>query len=102
MNEEKMKKAFTDEIFVKSLLQLESVAEVQEFLKEKGVELSEEEIIYIGKALKINDSDELSDDELEAVAGGIGAVTTEAMAIRLIDTTISICGIGANEYDIRW
>ena len=99
MNEEKMKKAFTDEIFVKSLLQLESVAEVQEFLKEKGVELSEEEIIYIGK---INDSDELSDDELEAVAGGIGAVTTEAMAIRLIDTTISICGIGANEYDIRW
>lgn len=65
-------------------------------------ELSEEEIIDIGKALKINDSDELSDDELEAVAGGIGAVTTEAMAIRLIDTTISICGIGANEYDIRW
>lgn len=52
--------------------------------------------------MKINDSDELSDDELEAVAGGIGAVTTEAMAIRLIDTTISICGIGANEYDIRW
>ena len=43
MNEEKMKKAFTDEIFVKSLLQLESVAEVQEFLKEKGVELSEDD-----------------------------------------------------------
>ena len=43
MNAENMKAAFADEAFVKSLFELETAAEVQAALKEKGVELTGEE-----------------------------------------------------------
>ena len=39
MNIEKMKEVFADEAFVKGLFELETAAEVQAVLKEKGVEL---------------------------------------------------------------
>ena len=88
MNIEKMKEVFSDEAFVKGLFELESAAEVQAALKEKGIEFSEEEIISIRDfLLKVEESDitkeqlekwtvqledgELSEEELENVAGGI-------------------------------
>lgn len=40
MNMEKMKEIFADEAFVKGLFELETAAEVQAALKEKGVEIS--------------------------------------------------------------
>ena len=88
MNIEKMKEVFSDEAFVKGLFELESAAEVQAALKEKGIEFSEEEIISIRDfLLKVEKGDitkeqlekwtvqledgELSEEELENVAGGI-------------------------------
>ena len=88
MNMEKMKEIFADEAFVKNLFELESAGEVQAALKEKGIEFSEEEIISIRDfLLKVEESDitkeqlekwtvqledgELSEEELENVAGGI-------------------------------
>mgnify|MGYP006333827911 CR=1 FL=1 len=88
MNMEKMKEVFSDEAFVKSLFELESAGEVQAALKEKGIEFSEEEIISIRDFLvKVEEGDitkeqlekwtvqaedgELSEKELEIVAGGI-------------------------------
>ena len=88
MNMEKMKEIFADEAFVKSLFELESAGEVQAALKEKGIEFSEEEIISIRDfLLKVEKGDitkeqlekstvqledgELSEEELENVAGGI-------------------------------
>ena len=47
MNMEKMKEVFSDEAFVKSLFELETAAEVQAALKEKGVELTEEEAKWL-------------------------------------------------------
>ena len=92
MNMEKIKEVFSDEAFVKNLFELESAGEVQAALKEKGIEFSEEEIISIRDfLLKVEESDitkeqlekwtvqledgELSEKELEIVAGGIALET---------------------------
>lgn len=88
MNVEKMKEVFADEAFVKGLFELETAAEVQTALKEKGIELTEEEIFGIREMfLKVADgeisaeqleqwavqaeSGELPDELLEQVSGGI-------------------------------
>ena len=80
MNVEKMKEVFSDEAFIKSLFALESAAEMQAALKEKGVEMTEEESLSIfaffakvksGEiAPKQSEDSELSDEMLEQVAGG--------------------------------
>jgi hypothetical protein len=83
MNIEKIKAAFSEEAFVKALAKLETAAEVQAALKEKGVELSEEESAAIlDLILKVKNGEitreqfckaedgELDDEQLEKVAGG--------------------------------
>ena len=87
MNIEKMKEVLSDEAFFKSLFELETVAEVQAALQEKGVELSENEILGVRELfLKVEggeisaeqieewaaqiESGELSEELLEQVSGG--------------------------------
>ena len=88
MNVEKLKEVLADEGFVKSLFALENAAEVQAALKEKGVEMTEEEVTALcGFFAKVKsgeisreqleqwaaqaESGELSEEMLEKVAGGI-------------------------------
>lgn len=87
MNIERVKEVFADEAFAKSVFELETVSEVQAALKEKGIELSEEEITSIQDALmKVKtgeitkeqiekwsvqlENGELSEEALEMVSGG--------------------------------
>ena len=65
MNMEKMKEVFADEAFVKGLFELETAAEVQAALKEKGVELTEEEILSVRDVLAKVESGEISAEQLE-------------------------------------
>ena len=65
MNIEKMKAVFADEVFVKNLFELETAAEVQAALKEKGVELTEEEILGIRDLLAKMESGEISAEQAE-------------------------------------
>ena len=80
----------------KSLFELESAAEVQAALKEKGVEMSEEEILGIRDLLGKVESGEISVEQmasgelpeelLEQVSGGsilvaVGAVAAAVFAI---------------------
>ena len=69
MNNEQLKELFSDEAFVTSILELETVEEVQKALADKGLELSIDEIITIKNTLA-NEETELSEDDLENVAGG--------------------------------
>ena len=88
MNIKKIKEVFSDEAFVKGLFELETAAEVQTALKEKGIELTEEEIFAIREMfLKVADGKisaeqleqwavqaergELSEELLEQVSGGV-------------------------------
>ena len=83
MNTEKLKEVFSDEAFVKGLFELESAAQVQAALKEKGVEMSEDEILAVRELLiKVEkgevsaeqlESGELPEELLEQVAGGATA-----------------------------
>lgn len=116
MNIERLKEVFSDEAFVKSLFELETVAEVQAALQEKGIELTEEEILGVRDLLiKVEEGGisaeqleswaaqaedgELPEEMLELVSGGllissllIGiAITTAATGVA-VGTTV---GIGA-------
>jgi hypothetical protein len=81
MNLEKMKAVCADKEFVKSLFEMETAAEVQAALKEKGVEVTEQEILAVRDILakvesgdisvKQLESGELPEEMLEHVAGGL-------------------------------
>ena len=65
MNIEKMKEVFADEAFVKGLFKLGSAAEMHAALKEKGVEMTEQEIITIRELLSKVASGEISGEQME-------------------------------------
>ena len=74
MNEERIKEVFADEAFVKELLSKETPEEVQAMLEDKDIEVSVAEIIKLRELLEKkaeNPDAELSEEDLEDVAGGI-------------------------------
>ena len=100
MNMEKMKEVFSDEAFVKNLFGLETAAEVQAALKEKGVELTEEEILGIRDLLGKVESDEISVEQLEQWAaqvesGELSDEMLEQVAGGSVLGTIGLALIGA-------
>ena len=119
MNTEKIKEVFADEAFVKGLFELESVAEVQTALKEKGVELTEEEILGIRQLLdkvesgeisaeqveqwaKQAESGELSDDMLELVSGGSVLIAIGVGAAIVAGAALIGCVINIGFIRNRW
>ena len=89
-NVEKFNKLMEDEKFVKEFLGQESQTDVQKFLAKNDIEMSIEEINEFGKTLDDlvgkNQNGELSEADLESVAGGffITGITTVAVAKCLI------------------
>ena len=79
MDEMRIKEIFSDEAFVKRLLDQEEPEQIQAVLKEKGIELNFEEIEYMKSMVEKMlsgeaDPEELSDDDLNDVSGGaVGA-----------------------------
>lgn len=69
---EKLNTLLQDEAFLEKLVALETDTEVQSLLAENGVELSIAEITAIkaGVAAQLGENEELSEDDLENVAGG--------------------------------
>ncbi|MBR3630153.1 MAG: hypothetical protein IKN55_06745 [Oscillospiraceae bacterium] len=118
MNErnEKLKAVLSDEAFVNTLLEAGSEEEVQKLLADKGVEMSAEEIRAAGTLLsKVADgqtdlstleklqSDELDDDALELVAGGIsgaeiGGMIEFGLACTFAVTAVATVGVGAYKW----
>ena len=74
MNEAQLKELFSDEAFVTSILEIDNAEDVQKALADKGLELSLKEITTIQKTLS-EEEGELSEDDLENVAGGV-AITS--------------------------
>jgi hypothetical protein len=78
MIEEKIKEVFADEEFVKKFFGKETPEEAQDLLAEKDIDVSIEELIAIKnivdeklKAAANGEDDEICDDDLENVAGGV-------------------------------
>ena len=124
MNIERLKEVFLDEAFVKSLFELETVAEVQAALREKGIELTEEEILGVRDLLiKVEEggisaeqlekwgeqaeSGELSEELLEQVSGGSITLVGAAVVTLLIrvGTAAAVAGLiygAAHAIKNRW
>ena len=124
MNIERLKEVFSDEAFVKSLFELETVAEVQAALQEKGIELTEEEILGVRDLLiKVEEggisaeqlekwaaqieSGELSEEMLEQVSGGSATLVAAAVVVFLarVGAAAAVAGViygAAHAIKNRW
>jgi hypothetical protein len=72
MDKMKIEEIFSDKEFVKELVALKDNAAVQAALKEKGLDLTEEQIAAIRESMTKKTS-ELSAEQLEQVSGGVSA-----------------------------
>jgi len=70
---EKLNTLLEDQDFIEKLTNTETDTEVQALLAENGVELTLEEINAVKKGVeaRISEEGELSEDDLENVAGGV-------------------------------
>ena len=83
MNMEKMKEVFSEEAFVKALFEMESVAEMQEALNNKGIQMSDEEITTLRTFFAKIKSGEISREQLEkwSVQAENGELTEEMLEL---------------------
>ena len=109
MNMDNLKEVFADEAFVEGLLQLENAAEVQEALKEKDIEMTEDDIISLRDIMVKVESGEVSEEQLESwaaqaeegeipeemlelVSGGV--ITITALVLGALVTTLKMAAVG--------
>ncbi|MBE6095294.1 MAG: Nif11-like leader peptide family natural product precursor [Schwartzia succinivorans] len=95
---EKLKEVLSDQAFVEKILEMETAEEVQQALKDKGAEVSVEEINAMWEEIvrQVEGGEELGKDHLKAVSGGcvvpaiifgIGsAIAAVAASARCVDT----------------
>ncbi len=70
MNEQRIQELANDKAFVEMVLALETPEEVQAAFEEKDVELSIAEIQKVYEVLSKHEGEELTEEDLENVAGG--------------------------------
>jgi len=104
VTEEKLKKVFSNEKFVKRLLEQKSPQDVQELLEEKEIVLSLEELEKIKRLIRMKlefTDEELSEDELFAIAGGCDPLTCIVLPVLLAVTALG--GAAIFEFtEIKW
>ena len=88
---DKLKEVLADEAYVKELAAMEKVEDVQTALEQKGVSLTKDELLRIRDAIvkaKENgvSADELSEDQLEGVAGGFELIICGIIGVAAIIT----------------
>ena len=76
-----MEETFQDQAFEEKVLNCESKAELKELFASKGIEMSDEEIKQMVDHVNslLADGDELSEDSLDQVSGGIGIAAAGAI-----------------------
>ena len=104
MTEEKIKKVFSNEKFVKRLLEQKSPQDVQELLEEKDIFLSLDELLKIKKLIGIKlecADEELTEDDLFAIAGGCDPLTCIVLPVLLAVTALG--GAAIFEFtEMKW
>lgn len=104
MDEKRVKEVFSDESFVKGLMEKETSEDVQAALKEKGLDFSLEEIAKIrdGIVSGVANGDELAMDQLEDVAGGFVIATVIGIVCSIIGATAGLAGMTHTVSNRRW
>lgn len=89
---DKLNALLEDEAFINKILNAEDPEQVSALFSENGVTLSVKEVEILRSRLENTDSDELSEDQLENVAGGVD--------LDLIDDVLkSVVKVGERLFD---
>ena len=80
---EKIQAVMENREFVAKIAAMEEPEEVQQAFAEVGIEFTLDEISYIAKQVMSGNTDELDEEQLEAVAGGVDPITV----------TVVVCGL---------
>lgn len=89
---DKLNVLLEDEAFINKILNAEDPEQVSALFAENGVTLSVKEVEILRSRLENTDSDELSEDQLENVAGGVD--------LDLIDDVLkSVVKVGERLFD---
>ncbi len=89
---DKLNALLEDEAFINKILNAEDPEQVSALFAENGVTLSVKEVEILRSRLENTDSDELSEDQLENVAGGVD--------LDLIDDVLkSVVKVGERLFD---
>ena len=104
MNEERIKEIFSDKEFVTELISLETPTDIQALLKTKGIDLDIDQIekakALVAKKLALAEAgEELSDDDLDEVSGGIAVLSVVSAVISVIGVASSVV---ITKTDGRW
>jgi len=104
MNEERIKEIFSDKEFVTELISLETPTDIQALLKTKGIDLDIDQIekakALVAKKLALAEAgEELNDDDLDEVSGGIAVLTVVSAVISVIGVASSVV---ITKTDGRW
>ena len=95
MNESKLKELLSNEEFMNKILAMEEPENVQKAFKEEGLELTMDEVKALGAAFtKAAEGKELSEEDLDNVAGGTGAI-----CFGVVTGVIGIAGFGCSWAD---
>ena len=100
MDNQKIKAIFSDEAFVMEFLALETPEEVQVALKEKGIDMTESEILdlrdeIIKHAQKAEEDGALSLDQLDEAAGGVAPALIMVTATTVMAAIVGTLGVAA-------
>jgi len=105
MDTNKVKEIFSDQAFVKRLFEMETPAEVQKTLKEKGLDFSEKDVMKLRDEIVKHvengtKPEELSLDQLDDVAGGF--VITAMVLATVVTIVAPIINDQVRRGNIRW
>ena len=85
-NKEKLQQLMQDEKFLKEILNLETIEEVQDAFKKKDVDISTDDLEQIRELIikSIDNDYELSEEELEEICGGFAITGTLLLIAKAI------------------
>ena len=101
MDQQKILAAVEDKAFLEKVIAMDSVEDVQAaFKKDKGIEISAKDLEAIQKVVEEKMDGELSEDDLENVAGGIDATIGVAVGTAIVSGIVAL-GNAVNKWSRR-